>query len=86
MLGNISHMEHALNMGKHKVGPYYVDGYAESEGIRCAYEFQGYFHSYPTCHRLEEICPRWGVVVQATARGMQIQIAEAKVCDQHTCC
>lgn len=51
-----SHMEHALKMGEQRVGPYYVDGYAESEGVRCAYEFQRcYFHSYPPCHRLEEI-------------------------------
>ncbi|XP_075888841.1 uncharacterized protein LOC142892509 [Nelusetta ayraudi] len=31
--GKISHMERALNTGERKIGPYYVDGYAEIDGV-----------------------------------------------------
>lgn len=44
-----------------KLGPYFVDGYAERGGDKWVWEFQGcFFHGCPTCYRSDEICPLTG--------------------------
>ncbi|XP_065436103.1 uncharacterized protein LOC135979895 isoform X1 [Chrysemys picta bellii] len=52
----ISHKEniqirHALQGGELQVGPYFLDGYANVDGVRTAFEFNGcFFHGCVTCY------------------------------------
>ncbi|KAG6937980.1 hypothetical protein G0U57_007829, partial [Chelydra serpentina] len=52
----ISHKEniqirHALQGGELQVGPYFLDGYADVDGVCTAFEFNGcFFHGCLTCY------------------------------------
>ncbi|XP_035981580.1 uncharacterized protein LOC118556952 [Fundulus heteroclitus] len=51
-------IQHALNKGEKKIGPYHIDGYAEVRGVKIAFEFNGcFFHGCPTCFPPDQICP-----------------------------
>ncbi|XP_072218719.1 uncharacterized protein [Leuresthes tenuis] len=51
-------ISHALNTGEKGMGPYHVDGYAEIDSVRVAFEFYGcFFHGCPVCHLPQDACP-----------------------------
>ncbi|XP_036002595.1 uncharacterized protein LOC118565752 isoform X1 [Fundulus heteroclitus] len=55
-------IQHALNRGEMKLGPYYVDGYAEVRGVRTVFEFNGcFYHGCPECFPADQTCPLRGV-------------------------
>ena len=70
-------IQHRLKTGgEKKIGPYFVDGYAEREGEKWVWEFQGcYFHGCPSCYRSNEICPltntRYGYLRAASESRLQ---------------
>lgn len=45
-------------MDERKIGPYYVDGYAEIDRVRHALEFQEcFFHGCPSCYQQDNLFP-----------------------------
>ncbi|XP_035239706.1 uncharacterized protein LOC118208867 isoform X1 [Anguilla anguilla] len=51
-------IQHALNRGEVKFGPYFLDGYSEVGGVRTAFEFHGcLFHGCPQCFDSNTINP-----------------------------
>jgi len=51
-------ISHALNAGEKEIGSYHVNGYAEIDGVRQAFEFYGcFFHGCPICYLLQDTCP-----------------------------
>ncbi|KAM9741015.1 uncharacterized protein ACNS7B_012259 isoform 1-T1 [Menidia menidia] len=59
-------IQHALNRGERKIGPYFVDGYAEVNGVKTAFEFYGcLFHGCPRCFMPNHTCPLRGVSFEA---------------------
>ncbi|XP_048879705.1 uncharacterized protein LOC125748000 isoform X1 [Brienomyrus brachyistius] len=51
-------IRHALRGGEVSVGRFHLDGYAEVEGEKWAFEFLGcQFHGCPTCNNEHDICP-----------------------------
>ena len=51
-------IQHALNRGEKQVGPSFVDGYAEIDGVAYAWEFLGcFYHGCPSCFNPRDTCP-----------------------------
>nr|DAC81317.1 TPA_asm: PolB [Larimichthys croaker adintovirus] len=51
-------IQHALNKGEKQVGPYFVDGFAEIDGVAYAWEFLGcFYHGCPSCFNPHDTCP-----------------------------
>ena len=51
-------ISHTLYAGEKGIGPYHVDGYAEINGVRVAFEFYGcFFHGFPVCYLPQDTCP-----------------------------
>ncbi|XP_023194843.1 uncharacterized protein LOC111609654 isoform X1 [Xiphophorus maculatus] len=52
------HIEHALNSGERKIGPYFVDGFAVISGLATIFSFNGcLYHACPRCFKQTEVCP-----------------------------
>ncbi|XP_078531047.1 uncharacterized protein LOC144817954 [Lissotriton helveticus] len=48
-------IRHALQGGEYRLGPYYLDGYAEIKGVRTAFEYNGcFYHGCPQCYKPHE--------------------------------
>ncbi|CAG5896577.1 unnamed protein product [Menidia menidia] len=59
-------IQHALNRGEQRIGPYFLDGYAEIKGIKTAFEFYGcLYHGCPRCFMPNHTCPLRGVSFEA---------------------
>lgn len=55
-------IRHALNGGEAQFGRYFVDGYAEIDGVKYAWEFHGcFYHGCPECFNPTERCPLRGL-------------------------
>ncbi|XP_072572595.1 uncharacterized protein [Paramormyrops kingsleyae] len=51
-------IRHALRGGEVRVGRFHLDGYAEIEGEKWAFEFLGcQFHGCPKCNNEHDVCP-----------------------------
>ncbi|XP_027865466.1 uncharacterized protein LOC114139628 [Xiphophorus couchianus] len=51
-------IEHALNSGERKIGPYFVDGFAVISGLATVFSFNGcLYHACPRCFKQTEMCP-----------------------------
>ncbi|XP_058890904.1 uncharacterized protein LOC117407014 isoform X1 [Acipenser ruthenus] len=51
-------IQHALNYGELKIGPFFLDGYAVINGKRTAFEFAGcFFHGCPLCYDSADVNP-----------------------------
>ncbi|KAF0021975.1 hypothetical protein F2P81_025772 [Scophthalmus maximus] len=55
------YIQHAQNQGEKAVDKYFVDGYAEMGGVKCAWEFLGcFYHGCPSCFHPHKTCPLTG--------------------------
>ncbi|XP_053090991.1 uncharacterized protein LOC117597613 isoform X1 [Pangasianodon hypophthalmus] len=55
-------IQHAINRGEKQISPFFVDGYAEIDGEKYAWEYHGcFYHGCPTCFDPAETCPLRGV-------------------------
>ncbi|XP_035802218.2 uncharacterized protein LOC118470010 [Amphiprion ocellaris] len=55
-------IQHALNLGEKQIGSFFVDGYAEVDGVKCVWEFHGcFYHGCPSCFSPTETCTLRGV-------------------------
>ncbi|XP_051800711.1 uncharacterized protein LOC127532721 isoform X1 [Acanthochromis polyacanthus] len=55
-------IQHALNLGEKQIGSFFVDGYAEIDGVKCVWEFHGcFYHGCPSCFSPTETCTLRGV-------------------------
>ncbi|XP_078499011.1 uncharacterized protein LOC144828487 [Lissotriton helveticus] len=48
-------IQHALQAGEFRLGPYYLDGYSVIKGVPTAFEFNGcFYHGCPKCYKPHE--------------------------------
>lgn len=55
-------IQHALNGGEKQIGNFFVDRYADREGVEYVWEFLGcFYHGCPTCFNPRTVSPLAGV-------------------------
>ncbi|XP_042324842.1 uncharacterized protein LOC121931305 [Sceloporus undulatus] len=65
-------IKHALKGGEEKVGRYFLDGYAEVEGCRTAFEFNGcFFHGCSICYEQNARNPITGTTYCELKKNME---------------